>query len=256
MMKTIRLEKKKIHCGNLLLVNAQYSLREIDTKELKAVDMCFPTILMKRCAANSLQLILKKISAGNTIVPVSGYRSKEEQTEIYDDSLKTNGEKFTRKYVALPDHSEHQTGLAIDLALNKKQIDFIRPEFPYEGICDEFRRTAPDYGFVERYAKDKEEVTGISHEPWHFRYVGFPHSKIMKENGFSLEEYMEFIKYSREDCGILYKSADKTEAEIYYLPAAENRTEITVPDTCVYQISGNNTDGFIVTVWRNNHGQK
>ena len=78
----------------------------------------------------------------------------------------------------------------------------------------------------------------------------------MKENGFSLEEYMEFIKYSREDCGILYKSADKTEAEIYYLPAAENRTEITVPDTCVYQISGNNTDGFIVTVWRNNHGQK
>lgn len=80
--------------------------------------------------------------SGDSIVPVSGYRSLNEQMDIYNDSLKDNGEDFTRKYVALPKHSEHQTGLAIDLGLNKEKIDFIRPDFPYDGICGTFRRFA------------------------------------------------------------------------------------------------------------------
>ena len=252
MMKTIELEKEEIYCGNLLLVNKNYPLRDNNVKGLVPADVRFPNILMKRDAANVLQLIFEKISAGNSIVPVSGYRSLEEQTAIYDGSLKNNGENFTRKYVALPNHSEHQTGLAIDLGLNKKDIDFIRPDFPYDGICDEFRRAAPDYGFTQRYAKDKEEITGISHEPWHFRYVGYPHSKIIEENSFSLEEYTEFIKAYREDCKLVYKEAFGAEEEIYYIPANNDKTLIAIPENCVYQISGNNIDGFIVTVWRKN----
>ncbi|MGN0475936.1 MAG: M15 family metallopeptidase, partial [Ruminococcus sp.] len=189
MMKTIELKKEKVYCGNLLLVNAEYPLKNNNAESLIPADIRFPDILMKRDAAYVLQLVLEKICAGNSIVPVSGYRSLDEQFDIWNVSLRDNGEDFTRKYVALPNHSEHQTGLAIDLGLNEKEIDFIRPDFPYVGICNEFRKAAPDYGFIERYAKDKEEITGISHEPWHFRYVGYPHSKIMQENGFSLEEY-------------------------------------------------------------------
>lgn len=114
MMKTIELEKEEIYCGNLLLVNKNYPLRDNNVKGLVPADVRFPNILMKRDVANVLQLIFEKISAGNSIVPVSGYRSLEEQTAIYDGSLKDNGEDFTRKYVALPNHSEHQTGLKID----------------------------------------------------------------------------------------------------------------------------------------------
>lgn len=250
MMKTIELEKEEIYCGNLLLVNKNYPLRDNNVKVLVPADVRFPNILMKRDVANVLQLIFEKISAGNSIVPVSGYRSLEEQTAIYDGSLKDNGEDFTRKYVALPNHSEHQTGLAIDLGLNEKEIDFIRPDFPYVGICNEFRKAAPDYGFIERYAKDKEEITGISHEPWHFRYVGYPHSKIIQENGFSLEEYTQFIKAYLEDKKYLFEQAHRAEIEIYYVPAKDDKTLIKIPENCVYQISGNNIDGFVVTIWR------
>ncbi len=115
----------------------------------------------------------------------------EEQTQIYEDSLRENGGEFTKKFVALPGCSEHQTGLAIDLGLCKEEIDFICPDFPYEGICQKFRQMAPDYGFVERYPAGKEKVTGIGHEPWHFRYVGRPHARIMTDRGLVLEEYLE-----------------------------------------------------------------
>lgn len=81
--------------------------------------------------------------------------------------------------------SEHQTGLAIDLAENKEQIDFICPHFPYTGICGEFRAAAPRFGFIERYVSGKEQITGIGAEPWHFRYVGYPHSVIMAEKNYS-----------------------------------------------------------------------
>lgn len=176
---------------NLVLVNACHPFRKSGELDLKAVDPRFPDILMQREAADQLRGLLEHISARDFIVPVSGYRSAREQREIYEDSLRENGEEFTRKYVALPGCSEHETGLAIDLGLNSGEIDFICPDFPYEGICNVFRKCAPEYGFIQRYTREKEEVTGISHEPWHFRYVGEPHAKIITEKGISLEEYMD-----------------------------------------------------------------
>lgn len=249
-MKFLTLSKEKLYEGNLVLINARHALHSAAVNDLTAADPRFPDILIRRDAANVLRLILEKISAKNAIVPVSGYRSAAEQQALFDDSLKDNGEEFTRKYVALPNHSEHQTGLAIDLGLNQADIDFIRPNFPYEGICDAFRRTAPNYGFIERYAKGKEEITGIFHEPWHFRYVGYPHSKIMEENDLLLEEYVEFMKSFRENKRYVHHGKDGAVTEAYYVPAADGTTEIVLPDNPVCQISGNNVDGFIVTVWR------
>ncbi len=255
-MRKLVFEKEKIYYGNLLLVNAQYPLRTESVKNLFPAYERFPKILIKQEAANALQFILEKILVGNRIVPVSGYRSNEEQTAIYEGSLKDYGEEFTRNYVALPNHSEHQTGLAIDLGLNKEEIDFIRPEFPDTGICAEFRKAAPNYGFIERYAKEKEEITGIAHEPWHFRYVGYPHSKIMAEKDFSLEEYTEFIKAYRQDCRFVYQRSHKAVAEIFYVPVKDEKTLITIPEPFVYQISGNNIDGLIVTVWRKHDDER
>ncbi|MCM1134353.1 MAG: M15 family metallopeptidase [Clostridium sp.] len=250
MSEKIVLERNKIYYGNLLLVNADFPLKEEMESGFVPADSLFPKILMSHDAANALRHILKKIASENLIVPVSGYRSLKEQTAIYRDSLKENGEEFTKKYVALPNHSEHQTGLAIDLGLNLKKIDFIRPAFPYEGICGSFRREAPNYGFVERYTKEKEAVTGIAQEPWHFRYVGYPHSKIMAERGLSLEEYTEFIKAYREGNRLIYRRDKGAGIEIYYVPAEGEQTRITMPEKEIYQISGNNLDGFVVTIWK------
>lgn len=244
------LGEEDIYRGNLLLVNAEHPLRSFQEERLVSADGSRTDVRIERDAANVLQFILQEISGGNAIVPVSGFRSAKEQTALWEDSLAENGEAFTRKYVARPNHSEHQTGLAIDLGLNQENIDFICPEFPYEGICQAFREAAPNYGFIERYGKGKEPITGISHEPWHFRYVGFPHSKIMTERGLCLEEYMEFMRQYREDFRLTYQWGGKGWIEIYYVPAAEGKTRIALPKTAIYQISGNNMDGFFVTVWR------
>ena len=82
MMKTIELKKEKVYCGNLLLVNAEYPLKNNNAESLIPADIRFPDILMKRDAAYVLQLVLEKICAGNSIVPVSGYRSLDEQFDI------------------------------------------------------------------------------------------------------------------------------------------------------------------------------
>lgn len=254
MMSQVIMERKKIYSGSLLLVNARYPLKNTVKERKKGlVPACvnFPAILLKRDTANILQMVLEKIATRSLIVPVSGYRTQKEQEDIYNTSLRDNGEDFTKKYVALPCHSEHQTGLAIDLGIYKEKIDFIRPDFPYTGICNKFRKAAPSYGFIERYQKDKEEITGISHEPWHFRYVGYPHSRIITDNNFAFEEYIEFIKDYTKNSRLVYKDKSGTIIQIYYVPA-EEQTVINLPDRCTCQISGNNTDGFIVTAWRKN----
>ena len=126
-MRKITLSNNKIYDGNLILVNAAYSLQSTRENELVSANTDYPDILLCRDAASALQMVLEKISAARDIVPVSGYRSQWEQTQIYNDSLKESGAEFTKKYVALPGHSEHQTGMAIDLGLYSDHIDFIRP---------------------------------------------------------------------------------------------------------------------------------
>lgn len=244
-MKSIVLKKELIHSGKLILVNSELPLINQDEADLVAVDESYPDILIKREAANMLNMAFEKIGCGKQILPVSGYRSAKEQTEIYEASLKENGKEFTCKYVALPYHSEHQTGLAIDIGLNKEEIDFIRPDFPYEGICDKFRNAAHLYGFIERYPKGKEDITGIAHEPWHFRYTGYPHSKIICEKGLALEEYIDFLReHSSQKAPLKCENGQ----EIFYLEAKADVTEIEIPHQALYQISGNNSDGFIVTL--------
>ena len=169
---------------------------------------------------------------------------------IWDTSMRESGREFTETYVAVPGHSEHETGLAIDLGLKQDVIDFIRPEFPYEGICQRFRQLAPKYGFIERYPKGKEEVTGIGQEPWHFRYVGVPHAEIMTEKGMVLEEYMEFLRgYEYGKNPYRYCSQGK-EIWISYLNAGQSEQICLDADRKTPRvISGNNVDGFVITEW-------
>ena len=189
-MSCIEIKKENIGIGNLILINPDNLLKTIRT-DLVSFNDDYKEIKLEENTNEQLHLALKEINAGSKIVPVSGYRTVDEQVKIYESSLKENGEEFTRKFVALPNASEHQTGLAIDLALNEGNVDFICPSFPYHGICQEFRRIAPQYGFIERYKDEKKAITKISKEEWHFRYVGYPHSRIIEDKGLCLEEYID-----------------------------------------------------------------
>ena len=208
-------------------------------------------VLLEKQPARMLKEITSVLRSGNKITPVSGFRSHKEQTEIFSTSLKEHGEEFTRKYVAIPGCSEHQTGLAVDLAENRETIDFIRPDFPYTGICGRFRKLAANYGFIERYPASCERITKIAHEPWHFRYVGYPHSLLMQENSFTLEEYTDYLQQYPLDEKHLVFDHERYRFEISYLPVADEKSaEAELPEGIPYQISGNNRDGVIITLWR------
>lgn len=234
-----------IHSGLLILVNAEHPIQHMERPVL-APAVPGSDILLDTRAAAMLSGLISRLGAASEIVPVSGWRSAEEQQEIWDGSMLENGAEFTRKYVALPGCSEHQTGLAIDLALRADSIDFIRPEFPYDGICGRFRALAADYGFVERYQSGKEDITGIAAEPWHFRYVGRPHARIMCDMGLCLEEYVEYLRSYPYPERLLEVRGEIYEAEVGFAGA---RDALGLPDA-PYQVSGNNVDGYIYTLWR------
>ena len=234
-----------IHSGLLILVNAEHPIRRRERPVLAPAAPGSDVLLDTRAAA-MLTGLISRLGAAGEIVPVSGWRSMREQREIWDGSMAENGTEFTRKYVALPGCSEHQTGLAIDLALRSDNIDFIRPDFPYDGICGRFRALAADYGFIERYQAGKEHITGIAAEPWHFRYVGRPHAPLMSDNGLCLEEYVELLRSYPYPERLLETRGGVYEADVGFAFA---KSKLELPDA-PYQISGNNVDGYIYTLWR------
>lgn len=234
-----------IHSGLLVLVNAEHPIRRRERPVLAPAAPGSDVLLDTRAAA-MLTGLISRLGAAGEIVPVSGWRSMREQREIWDVSMAENGTEFTRKYVALPGCSEHQTGLAIDLALRSDNIDFIRPDFPYDGICGRFRALAADYGFIERYQAGKEHITGIAAEPWHFRYVGRPHARLMSDNGLCLEEYVELLRSYPYPERLLETRGGVYEADVGFAFA---KSKLELPDA-PYQISGNNVDGYIYTLWR------
>lgn len=234
-----------VHSGNLILVNARHPLTE-QRRPLLAPAIPGSGVLLESHAAAMLTGALGRIGALGDIVPVSGWRSRREQQEIWDSTMAESGGEFTRKYVALPGCSEHETGLAIDLALRAEEIDFIRPDFPRDGVCGRFRAIAADYGFIERYPAGKEHITGIAAEPWHFRYVGRPHAHLMAELGLTLEEYVELLRSYPYPGGVLSTESGGYGADIGFTSSYEPSLAPSTP----YQVSGNNVDGYILTLWR------
>ncbi len=244
-MRTITLSRTQTAQGPLILVNAAHPLADAPGPELSPPDGNRPQILLERQAARLLDACVRAAGGWKDIVPVSGWRSLAEQRKIWADTWDKEGADFTRKYVALPRCSEHQTGLAIDLAQAAEHIDFIRPHFPDEGACGQFRRLAADYGFIQRYRREKEAVTGIGSEPWHFRYVGAPHARLMEDNGLCLEEYADFLRQGPKQCAL----SNGRRVTVSYLPCPGKETELTARENACLQISGHNDGGFIVTLW-------
>ena len=135
----------------------------------------------------------------------AGYTlSEEAQTELDDfrSQLETvwlgygysqeEAEKEAARWVALPGTSEHNTGLALDIVYPGYYEDYgdLNEGFEETAAFDWLINNCTDYGFVLRYPKDKQDITGITYEPWHYRYVGVENAKAMEAAGQCLEEYL------------------------------------------------------------------
>ena len=127
--------------------------------------------------------------AGYTLYVKSAYRSYQTQNTMYKNRLNKNHGKDDG-LVAYPGSSDHQTGLGVDilnLAWTKK--DGMNKEFALTGEAQWMEANCQDFGFILRYMADKEDVTNIKFEPWHFRYVGKEAAAYIMANHLSLEEF-------------------------------------------------------------------
>ena len=132
-----------------------------------------------------------------------------------------------------------------------ERAEKICPAFPDEGVCGAFRRRCAQFGFVLRYPAGKEEVTGIGHEPWHFRYVGWPHAWLMDRQGLVLEEYIALLHAYPEQGPHLRLSIGGRRFEIFHIAQRDlYGLEARLPADLPCQISGDNVDGVVVTLWR------
>ena len=180
---------------------------------------------------------------GNSSMTIRGaHRSRAAQQQIYEHYVRLVGYSEAQKWASLPGHSEHQTGLAVDFGRSSGGETYT---FTGTGIFSWFNENCHRFGFILRYPPDKTDITQTNYEPWHYRFVGIPHAYIMYANNWSLEEYVEaLISYSRDEpYAIIYEGFAY---EIFFT----DDTEIRLPYDSEFDISGNNIDGFIVTVKR------
>lgn len=233
--------KQQIHKGNLVLVNSEYPVHREGVRSdivhvaaeedlLLGYGLLDHKLMLSREVAERFQEMVKAAGEDDVryFLMSSGYRDFEKQDKLY----RQKGSDY-----ALPaGYSEHNLGLSLDVGSSLASMS----EAP-EGAWLE--KNAWKYGFILRYPKDKVNVTGIQYEPWHFRYVGLPHSAVMAKNQMVLEEYLEMLKEKKD----VTVDLDGETYDIHYYHVSKD-TKIYLPEKGSYDISGDNMQGVIVTV--------
>ena len=250
----IDVDNSTLGMGDLILVNKDHAFTSWDKIELLNIfeyenksdsySLKDRNVVACKVFVDALNTMLSEfygVSGIDDIMLKSAYRTYEHQQELYGDGAEGN-------LVAPPGNSEHHTGLAVDFSLFKGSY---MEDFTGEGEYAWIMNNCHKYGLINRYTVEKRDITKYDAETWHFRYVGVPHSYIMKEKNMCLEEYIEFIKgfSNLEPCS--FDVSDTEKYIIYYVAADASATSTKVPvpdDITDYTVSGNNVDGFIVTV--------
>ena len=125
---------------------------------------------------------------GLSVFLSSGYRGYEEQQYLFNRKVEQYGEEQAATIVSRPGTSEHQTGLACDIT--DEYYELKNESLENTALYQWMSRHCQEYGFIVRYPKDKEKITGIIYEPWHFRYVGVEAATYMAEHNLCLEEFV------------------------------------------------------------------
>ncbi|WP_312092248.1 VanY-A/VanY-F/VanY-M family D-Ala-D-Ala carboxypeptidase [Niallia sp.] len=238
----IEITKEMVFQGNLLLVNNEYPVHQESIKSdvvnlfthqdlTKGYGLLDNEIKLSEEVAREFRTMInaaEKEGVHHFLIN-SGFRDFDEQSELYQE--------MGADYALPAGYSEHNLGLSLDVGSTQNKME-VAPEGKW------IEKNAWKYGFILRYPKDKTAITGIQYEPWHIRYVGLPHSVIMEEKNFALEEYLEFLKEQKSISTTIHGE----KYEISYYPVTKDTT-IDVPLNFSWEISGDNMDGVIVTVF-------
>ncbi len=180
------------------LVNKEVALPENYVPEdlvVPQVIFSFPEYKEKKLMREEAAAALEELFAaaeeeGLSLYAVSGYRSYERQEEIYNSNVERYGAERTDQFSARPGHSEHQSGLAMDVSTNSIHYRLDR-EFAGTPEGKFLADHAHEYGFIIRYPEGKSDITGYAYEPWHIRYVGRPMAEELYNRGITMEEYYQ-----------------------------------------------------------------
>ena len=244
--------EQALHEGDLILVNNQVHYTFPDSEELVSVfdekttsyKVRDTNVLLAPKVMGPLNHMLDDFYAVthlDTVNIISGHRTYDYQRDLLDNEIMQKGAVEAARWVASPGGSEHHTGMAIDFGIYQNELSYT---FEGNGEYNWIDQNAYKYGFILRYTEEKESVTGIAEEPWHFRYVGKVHAAIIQQSGFCLEEYIQYLRQFEYGKRHLLVSYGEEQYEIYFTKGYDVYLPIHLP----YTISGNNVDGFIVTV--------
>ncbi|MGG6310571.1 M15 family metallopeptidase [Paenibacillus macerans] len=186
-----------------VLINKQFALPEdYEPKDLVYPDVrfTFKEKIEKRMMRKEASKALEELFAGAEkdgiyLAGVSAYRSHSTQTSLFNRYVEKDGEEVAKTYSAVPGHSEHETGLAIDVSGSDGKCA-AESCFGDTKEADWLAEHATEYGFIIRYPEGKEDITGYKYEPWHLRYVGKEISAEIGERGITLEEYYDAVPVS------------------------------------------------------------
>ena len=180
-----------------ILVNKQNKIKESYLKKIKLIntkDINNKDVLIEKETYENYLKLKDFLKEKNIEIGISSaYRSIEDQEKIYNEFLKKYGEEYTKTHVAVPYTSEHHTGLCLDINVKvngyfpKDNYELEEQKEYYESIYKYLK----DFGFILRYPKGKENITGVLYEPWHIRYVGVVPATIIMNNNWTLEEYLK-----------------------------------------------------------------
>ena len=175
---------------NLMIVNKFYYLKnDFEPEDLVTLDDIYnigTNNKLRKVAAEAFMKMADAAKLDNiSLKNASGYRNYEYQETLYNDYVKRDGKEAADTYSARAGYSEHQTGLATD-------INQINDAFENTDAFKWLSENAYKYGFILRYPKDKENLTGYKYEPWHYRYVGTTVAKQIYEEDLTFEEYYAY----------------------------------------------------------------
>ena len=264
--KYIKVNVSDTHSGELMLVNGNFPYIFDNEPTFVEKESCISVYSAKSSSyfVRDINVSLEKTAIdafnvmmddyynqnGNTknIIITQGLRSFEEQQAMLELKISQLGPDQT--IAQKPGYSEHHTGYAFDIST---YVNSVMGTFTGEGEYKWVHDNAHKYGFILRYPSGKEDITGISYESWHFRYVGKPHAQYMYRNGLTLEEYISVLvncKFGENELVIADEFTGETYS-VYSVSVETDGTQVPVPtsiDGKEYTISGDNCGNIIVTV--------
>ena len=181
--------------SNTIIVNKYYLLKEDYVPEnLVDISSLYAWGTGKQATEETLNAFIEmqkacKEETGITLMINSSYRSYEDQVRVYDYYKKLYDEIYADSIAARPGHSEHQTGLALDIF---SYTDRLQKTFAEGQTYEWLKNNCYKYGFIIRYPEGKESITGFAPESWHYRYVGKDIAKDITEKGITYDEYYEY----------------------------------------------------------------